>query len=194
MARRVPQASRQCVLVFGFSTGKMPVPPAAGLSTRVGEHTSVTLLAELACPQCRWSSICGPAAMLDWLRSVRMARRDAAPEEDLIGELFRAAAAKFTCPKCAHVGLVVRPAPEDNNDEDWGMARACQACGRPIARERLEAFPDATVCVACQTQAERGEDTGQAEYCPRCGNVMRLRQTRTSGVTRYVSACPQCRK
>jgi RNA polymerase-binding transcription factor DksA len=74
------------------------------------------------------------------------------------------------------------------------MARACQVCRRPIARARLEAFPDATLCVDCQGKAERGENSGPAEYCPRCGNVMRLKQTRSSGVTRYVLACPQCRK
>jgi predicted RNA-binding Zn-ribbon protein involved in translation (DUF1610 family) len=153
----------------------------------------MTLQAELSCPQCSWSNGCGPTAMLDWLRGVKMVRRDAAPEEDLLGELFRSAAAKFTCPKCGRVGLVARDAPPEN-DEEWGMARACQACRRPIARGRLEAFPDATLCVECQGKVERGEDSGPAEYCPRCGNIMRLKQTRSSGVTRYVLACSQCRK
>jgi predicted RNA-binding Zn-ribbon protein involved in translation (DUF1610 family) len=153
----------------------------------------VTLAAELSCPQCRWSNPCGPAAMLGWLRDVKMVRRDTAPDEDLLGELFRSSAPKYTCPQCGRVGLVARDVPAEN-DEDWGMARACQACRRPIPSGRLEAFPDARLCVACQAQVERGEDTGPAEYCPRCGNIMRLKQTRSSGVTRYVLACPQCRK
>ncbi len=148
--------------------------------------------AELACPRCGWTFVCGPGAMLDWLRRVKMARRGVEPEPDLIGELFRAAAGKFTCPQCDTLGLVVRPVPEEN-DEDWGMARACQSCGRPIARERLEVFPQTTVCVACQGRADRGETQEPAEYCPRCGNVMTLRHSRASGITRYVLACPKCR-
>jgi predicted RNA-binding Zn-ribbon protein involved in translation (DUF1610 family) len=131
--------------------------------------------------------------MLEWLRGVSMVRRDMAPEEDLLGELFGAAGARFKCPQCARLGLVVRPAPAEN-DEDWGMARACQACGRPIAPGRLEVFPDTTLCVECQARVERGEDSGPADYCPRCGNVMRMKQTQNSGVTRYVLACPKCRR
>lgn len=150
-------------------------------------------LAELACPRCRHVSVCGPASMIDWLRRVKMVRRGAEPEPDLLGELFRSAAAKFTCPECGTLGLVVRAVAEEN-DEEWGMARACEACGRPIARERLEVFPDSTLCVECQSRADRGEMTGAKEYCPRCGNLMVVRQVRGSGVTRYVTACPKCRK
>jgi predicted RNA-binding Zn-ribbon protein involved in translation (DUF1610 family) len=149
-------------------------------------------VAELACPRCGFSAICGSATMVDWLRQVKMVRRDVGPEAELVGELFRAAAWKFTCPECGTVGLAVRAVPREN-DEDWGMARACEACGRPVARERLEVFPDATMCVDCQARADRGEMSGPAEYCPRCGNVMTLRQSRAAGLTRYVVACPKCR-
>jgi len=153
----------------------------------------VALLAELTCPKCHWMTTCGPTAMLDWLRRVRMVRSDTAPEEDLLGELFRSATPKFSCPKCSHMGLMAREAPPET-DEDWGMARTCQDCGRPIARERLEAFPDAKICVTCQGKAERGEATAAAEYCPRCGNIMQLKQSRSSGITRYALTCPQCRR
>ena len=130
--------------------------------------------------------------MLDRLRSVKMARRGAEPDPELIGELFRAAASKFTCPDCGAGGLVTRPVDEES-DEAWGMARACESCGRPIARERLEIFPQAKRCAACQASDERGEDTAPAEFCPRCGNVMTLRPTRGPGLARYVMACTRCR-
>jgi hypothetical protein len=130
--------------------------------------------------------------MLDWLRKARMVRRDAQPEADLLGELFRAAAPKLICPKCGLTGLVVRPIPEED-DEAWGLGRACQQCGRPIARERLEAVSDAKLCANCQRREDNGELTAAPEYCPRCGNLMTVRQTRTAGITRYTLACSKCR-
>jgi predicted RNA-binding Zn-ribbon protein involved in translation (DUF1610 family) len=130
--------------------------------------------------------------MLRWLKSAGMVRRDTAPEPELLPELFRAAAAKFACPKCGRLGLVAADAGEDD-DEAWGMARKCVECGQPIPRERLEVFPGATLCVECQGKSDRGEPTGEAEYCPRCGSVMQLRQS-GRGVTRYVMACPRCRR
>jgi predicted RNA-binding Zn-ribbon protein involved in translation (DUF1610 family) len=130
--------------------------------------------------------------MLDWLRRAGMARRDVEPDPELLGELLPVAAPKLSCPDCGAVGLVVRELALDN-DEDWGMPRACRTCGKPIGRERLAALPNAQECVACQGRTDRGGDSGPAEYCPRCGNVMTLRQGGTAGVTRYVMACPKCR-
>jgi len=149
-------------------------------------------LAELACGKCHWTNACGPTAMLAWLRTVKMARRDTEPDLDVIGELFRAAAGRFQCPRCGSVGLAVRPCDEEN-DEDWGMARKCEACGRPIDAQRLQVFPQTRRCVDCQARAEGGQDDGPAEYCPRCGNVMQLRPS-ARGVTRYTLVCPQCRR
>ncbi len=120
-----------------------------------------------------------------------MVRRDTAPELELLGELFRTAAARFTCPKCQTVGLAAKAA-EAEDDEAWGMARKCAECGQPIPRERLEVFPGAELCVTCQGRSDRGEAGGALEYCPRCGSVMTLRQQRR-GVTRYVMSCPTCR-
>ncbi len=145
---------------------------------------------QLTCPQCRRSWLCGPEAMLDWLRRVKKARRDTAAEPELIAELFRVNAGNFSCPECGARGLVASPASED--DADWPMARSCQECGRPIGRERVESLPDVRLCVDCQARADRGvSDTD--EYCPNCGSKMVLRQTRT-GIARYVLACPQCRR
>lgn len=148
---------------------------------------------ELACSHCNWTNQCGPGAMLRWLRDVRQVRRDAEPEPELLGELFRIAAPKYTCPKCAAVGLVVREVPEED-DEAWCMARPCESCRKPIPAERLEVFPNTRLCTACQAKSDRGELTGPAEYCPRCGSVMALRQSGGAGVTRYVMSCPSCRR
>jgi len=37
-----------------------------------------------------------------------------------------------------------------------GLYGICQNCGGRIPRRRLQAMPTATLCVACQEQAERG--------------------------------------
>ncbi len=37
-----------------------------------------------------------------------------------------------------------------------GVYGICQTCGGRIPRRRLQAMPTATLCVACQEQAERG--------------------------------------
>jgi ssDNA-binding Zn-finger/Zn-ribbon topoisomerase 1 len=129
--------------------------------------------------------------MLDWLRKLKMVRRDAAPEPELLPELFRAAAGRFVCPQCKGVGLAIG-APDDESDEAWGMARKCDACGHPIASERLEVFPDTRLCVECQAASDRGDAPADNEYCPRCGSVMTIRQSRR-GLTRYVMSCPHCR-
>jgi predicted RNA-binding Zn-ribbon protein involved in translation (DUF1610 family) len=132
--------------------------------------------------------------MLQWLRGVRMARRDTEPDVALLAELMRSAGPRLTCPTCEATGLAVGPA-EPERDEDWQMARACESCGRPIARERLEVFPQTRLCVECQGKADRGERGGaqEVDYCPKCGSVMTLRQSRR-GVTRYEMVCPQCRR
>src|SRR5260221_13729351 len=116
----------------------------------------MTEFAQLSCAKCHYESVCSPAAMLGWLRQVNMVRRDTEPEPELIGELFRVAASKFVFPACKTVGLAVSQGPEES-DEDWGMARTCDTCGKPIARERLEVFPSTRLCVPCQGSEGRGE-------------------------------------
>jgi predicted RNA-binding Zn-ribbon protein involved in translation (DUF1610 family) len=130
--------------------------------------------------------------MLDWLRGVKMVRPSSQPEPELIGELFRSAAGRFTCPACQTIGLSTRGFVEES-DEAWGMARPCESCGQAIARERLEVFPQTRLCVACQAGADRGQRDAQDEYCPRCGNVMTLRPRVNQGLARYAMVCPKCR-
>lgn len=131
--------------------------------------------------------------MLQWLKTAEMVRRDTAPDVEMLAELLRSAAPRLKCPKCGRQGLAAETNQDDADDEAWDMARKCAACRQPIPPERLKVFPNAELCVQCQAASDRGELAGPAEYCPHCGSVMTIRQDRR-GVTRYVMACPQCRR
>ena len=129
--------------------------------------------------------------MLARLRQVGMLRREKEPDGALVRELFLATVSRFVCVECGQVGLTATPVDEEFDDDPWGPVRNCEACGQRIPAERLELFPTATLCVACQRGAEAGRDHAPAEYCPRCGNVMVLRAQRR-GITEYVLVCPEC--
>jgi predicted RNA-binding Zn-ribbon protein involved in translation (DUF1610 family) len=131
--------------------------------------------------------------MEEWLRRHRLVKSTSDMDHELLAEVFRASAAKFHCPHCGRDGLTASPSRE-LSDSEWGQAQVCENCGAPIPRERLEVFPAATLCVGCQARDDRGEPTGQAEYCPRCGAIMTLVQSRAAGITRYVMVCPTCRR
>ena len=129
--------------------------------------------------------------MLRWLHRAGMMRRAKEPDEAMIAELFAQTAGRFSCPQCGRAGLIVEDAGDDGGDEAWGMARRCAGCGRPIPPERLEVFPAATHCAACQSSVD-SPDADEPDYCARCGSIMTLRATRTGGVQRYAMTCPQC--
>ncbi|MBI3970283.1 MAG: TraR/DksA C4-type zinc finger protein [Chloroflexi bacterium] len=38
---------------------------------------------------------------------------------------------------------------------EHGTYGTCESCGRPIAKERLDALPEATLCIDCKAQDER---------------------------------------
>ena len=129
--------------------------------------------------------------MLARLRQAGMLRREKEPDLALVRELFLATVSRFVCVECKQVGLTAGPVEEEFDDDQWGTIRNCEACGQRIPAERLELFPAANLCVACQRGAEAGQDQGPAEYCPRCGNAMVLR-ARRRGITEYVLVCPEC--
>ncbi|MHB1038452.1 MAG: TraR/DksA family transcriptional regulator [Pirellulales bacterium] len=149
---------------------------------------------ELRCRACSWSEACGPDAMIRWLVKAKKVRPGRAPEPEILVEVFRATAGQLACPQCGEMGLEVGQAVED--EVDWPSARSCAACAKPIPPERLAVVPNATLCAACQRDEEQGRAKVEVEYCPRCGSPMELRQSRATGVTRYVLACtgnPPCR-
>lgn len=150
---------------------------------------------QVCCRRCKATRRPGLIERIDWLRSLGMLRQEARPEVALVDELFRAAQGRLVCADCGETGLLVTPIDEQAEDESWGMSRPCSECGAPIPAERLELFPDTRLCVTCQSRDERGEVHPDAvEYCPRCGSAMQMIPSRTAGITRYVVACPSCRR
>jgi predicted RNA-binding Zn-ribbon protein involved in translation (DUF1610 family) len=149
---------------------------------------------QLRCRDCSFAEVAGPAEMLRWLQAAGMMRRAKEPDEAVIEELFVQTASRFPCPECGRVGLVAEEADDNWNDEAWSMSRKCARCRQPIPPERLEIFPDATLCAACQQSAEAAttDDAETPEYCPRCGSIMMLRSSTSRGVARYVMRCPRC--
>jgi len=133
--------------------------------------------------------------MLARLQHVGVLRRSKEPDLDLLAELFAAHAKRLACAACGHIGLSTRGCDADDWDDDdwddWGAGRACEVCGQPILSERLQVFPAASRCAACQQQEEAGGNV-ELEYCPRCGEVMTIR-ARASGASRYVMSCPKCK-
>jgi transcription elongation factor Elf1 len=144
---------------------------------------------ELQCPVCDARQWCDQAAMLNRLRQLGMFRRQADPPAEMIVQLFRESVERFRCADCQHVGMVAQVA----SDDDWADTRSCSSCGAPIPAARLELFPDAKRCAACESQAESPQEEDR-EFCPRCGNVMRLEPQHGRGVTRYTLVCPSCRR
>ena len=50
-----------------------------------------------------------------------------------------------------------------------GTYGQCESCGRPITPERLDALPEATLCIQCKAQDERAEP-GAQRYGPDVSN------------------------
>lgn len=65
----------------------------------------------------------------------------------LLNDLTREAAGQR-----AHEAQVLRQALARIEDGSYG---ACEECGQPIGASRLLARPEARLCIACQTRAER---------------------------------------
>lgn len=141
---------------------------------------------ELVCPACGSAERCADSQMLARLRSLGLMRRDAKPDPGMVRELFRSSANRFSCHDCDHLGLTVR----EPIDDEWGTVKVCDRCRGRIPTERLELYPDATRCAACEAAAGPA-GTEDREFCPRCGDLLKV-QLRRSGVTRYELVCPSC--
>ncbi len=150
-------------------------------------------LLKLTCPRCGDESLCAAGDAVLRLGQLGMLRRDARPEWEMVRELMQSSAARLTCPSCGQTGMIVDDAA-DEESESWGEGRACEHCGQPIPAERLEVFPETTVCAVCKAGGESGElDQEEPQYCPRCGALMQVRLSRGAGISRYVIKCTECR-
>ena len=144
------------------------------------------------CSTCSHSEETPQDALYQRLRSAGLLRRVKAEDAKDLGYLLQLAASvkeKLICPSCGAGNYLPQPAMDE--DAAWGDARKCTGCQALISPERLEVFPNTTLCPACQQKAEK-RDTGEAEYCPRCGTPMQVRQRRGRGIAAYELACPSC--
>lgn len=150
---------------------------------------------EFRCLACGQTETGGVEQAIRVLERTGLARRHRPPETDLIPELLKAAAPRLACEACQAVGFSITAAAE-LPDEEWQPAVLCQQCRQPIPAERIEALPDTTLCVRCQSADETNTAPSEPEYCPKCGNLLVWRQSRGSGITRYQLLCstyPKCR-
>lgn len=146
---------------------------------------------ELKCRQCQWRLQIGVGDLLTRLRASGKMRRSDEPDVALLVELAKTATKSWCCEKCEHQGLAFREVQD--NPDDWNDARACEACGQLIPPERVELYPDSTLCAGCQRKVESGQSPA-AEYCPRCGSILQLRPTKSAGISRYAMYCASCRR
>ncbi len=152
--------------------------------------------ANLTCPHCGWRTICGEAEVARRLRTLGLLKRAPNPPEELLSELLAAHVGELPCDQCQTVGLVAVDSVDDEDSGDWQQAVVCEVCRKPIPPERVEVFPDARRCVACQDVADRGEEPDEPEFCEKCGALVELRVSRGGGITRYKRFCtghPPCR-
>ena len=140
----------------------------------------------LHCAACDWKETCDIPGMLAWLRAHGSLKRAVDPEPATVIELFRSKREIFECPECDAELFIQEPV-----ENDWLQSRQCETCGQPIPPARLDAIPTATNCAGCQEKIDRGEPTGEAEYCSRCGGIMVMAKS-GSGLTRYVMRCSDC--
>lgn len=146
---------------------------------------------EIRCRACGDRRQIGVSDLLGRLRSGGAMRRNNDPDFELMMELAKTASGAWNCDACHAIGLAFRPIYDDPND--WNDARSCEACSQRIPPERVELFPNSTLCAACQRNVESGR-TPVAEYCERCGSILTLKPTKSSGISRYVMYCPSCRR
>ena len=150
-------------------------------------------LYELTCPICQSRRECDFKDMVRELYELKMLRRQTKPEPAVVHELFQQSGPRLPCNNCPHIGLVIEEsAPLD--DEEWGESRKCDSCSAAIPPERLEVFPDATRCAQCQSVDDGAAETGEPEYCPRCGDIMQPVTKTGRGMAHYALICPSCRR
>lgn len=143
-------------------------------------------LRRLRCLDCDSCRVIGPEEMLAQLRGWGMLRRDAKPDPKIILELFSNHIQQLRCPDCGRSGVVLELAADD---EDWGDARYCEVCNQKIPVERLEIFPDETVCAPCKGKPNPKEED---DFCPYCGGIVKATSSQGAGISRYRMVCTDC--
>lgn len=143
----------------------------------------------LHCKSCGWQTCCEQGQIEQRLRTLGLLRRAPHPPEELVSELLAVNLSRLKCDAYGFAGLLLGPAVDNEAQEDWQQATLCQICNEPIPPDRLEIFPDASRCVACQDAEDRSEEVAEPEFCPKCGALLELRVGRGGGITRYKQFC-----
>ena len=154
------------------------------------------LSATIGCKACGWQTCCGQQEVERRLRKLGLLRRAPHPPEDLVSELLSRNLSRLECDSCGSTGLLLVSDDVAEAQDDWQQAALCQICDQPIPLERLEVYPGAERCVACQDAEERGVQTFEPDFCPKCGALLELRVSRGGGIARYKQFCtgdPPCR-
>ncbi|TWU28158.1 TraR/DksA C4-type zinc finger protein [Bythopirellula polymerisocia] len=155
----------------------------------------------LLCSQCGWRTVCGHEELASRLRKLGLFRRASNPPADLVDEVLQVNAQRLTCDSCHATGLLIVEADDASlsnrsEQDDWQQAILCEICHKPVPPERLDIFPTARRCVACQDAADRGAEPLAVEYCTKCGALLEMRVSSAGGITRYKQFCtgqPACR-
>lgn len=145
------------------------------------------------CRKCGWYEVLDYGEAVQRLRNLGFLLKDKRPERDIVLELFRVNILELGCMECDDRPLAIRDYSPADDGETWGLARACQRCNTPISQARLDAVPDTPFCSACQAIVEKSPSTVDDDFCPKCGDRMRVesRSSRTGGYTMF---CPSCRR
>lgn len=145
---------------------------------------------DFQCEECGASTHRDLAQTVAAIRTAGMLRRVEKPDEDLVIELLATLSARLVCPECGRLGLNIR---EVDDQFEWpGDQRQCKRCSTPIPAERLEVFPETTLCVNCQSAGDAGQSGEDPEFCPRCGGLMQVQQAGGGGLARYLMKCSEC--
>ncbi len=147
-----------------------------------------TALFQYCCKSCGQSTATTYLDLLVRLRQSGFLRRDKDPSIEFVSEVLAIAAKKWHCPQCEAANLTVERIPEE---AEWREGRACSGCGKQILVERLEVFPNANYCAACESRPPKERDD-DPQFCLRCGSKMEVQRSRRTGIARYVFACPIC--
>ena len=145
---------------------------------------------DLRCAKCGHTEFFDVPRMLRSLQSAGKLKRSKDPPQAMVVELFHATIGEIRCTDCG--GFAYEASPVATWDDDAHSIKRCETCGAAIDPDRLEIFPETTLCTACQRKQEANPSgSEEPEFCPRCGAIMKLRGS-SRGVAKYILSCPDC--
>ena len=146
---------------------------------------------EVSCNACGYRESIPYEAFVDQIRRVGHLRKSAQPSRELVLELARHNPPPFDCPQCGNHAPAKMLDGAEPDEQDWEFSRRCKSCRAEIDPDRLEIFPDTTLCTACQAKSEAGggEDYG---FCATCGGRLTMSRRGGGGLSGYALKCADC--